>query len=230
MPKRIAIVEDERDVADLVEHYLRKNGFEAVQYNNGETALPRLRAHPPDLLVLDLMLPGIDGLELCRLLRADPATQRLPVIMLTAKGEETDRILGLEMGADDYVTKPFSPKELVARIKAVLRRGQEQPSPAGTKVLRYRHLALDSERHTVNDAKRDVQLTAKEFSLLQYFLQRPGRVLSRDQILNAVWGLDYSGETRTVDVHIRHLREKIPMLAKAIITVKSFGYKLQERL
>lgn len=226
MPKRIAIIEDERDVADLVEHYLRKEGYSTLQYYDGEKALSRLRTDPPDLAILDLMLPGMDGLELCRLLRADPATARMPVIMLTAKGEEMDRVLGLEMGADDYVTKPFSPKELMARVKAVLRRGQEKRT--GGKVLRCGQILLDGERHLVIDGKKEVQLTAKEFSLLEYFLQRPERVVSRDQLLNAVWGLDYNGETRTVDVHIRHLREKIPALAKAIVTVKSFGYKLRE--
>jgi two-component system, OmpR family, alkaline phosphatase synthesis response regulator PhoP len=226
MPKRIAIIEDERDVADLVEHYLRKEGYATEQYHDGEHALSRLCANPPDLAILDLMLPGMDGLELCRALRADAATRWLPVIMLTAKGEETDRILGLEMGADDYVTKPFSPKELMARIKAVLRRAQERQG--GGNVLRYGHLLLDSERHLILEGKKEVQLTAKEFSLLRHLMQRPGRVVSRDQLLNAVWGLDYNGETRTVDVHIRRLREKIPALAKAIVTVKSFGYKLRE--
>jgi DNA-binding response OmpR family regulator len=227
MPKRIAIVEDERDVADLVVHYLRKNGYDMVTYDNGETALSKLRSNPPDLLILDLMLPGIDGLELCRLLRADPATKWLPIIMLTAKGEETDRIVGLEMGADDYVTKPFSPNELMARVKAVLRRGQK--AGAVSKVIRYGQLLLDDERHIVTIGKAEIELSAKEFGLLEYLLQRPGRVHSRDQILGAVWGHDYNGESRTVDVHIRHLRAKIPMLTKAIVTVKSFGYKLQER-
>ena len=227
MSKRIVIIEDEKDVADLVEHYLRKDGYATEQFRDGEKAMLRLRAAPPDLAILDLMLPGMDGLELCRTLRADPATQRMPVIMLTAKGEETDRILGLEMGADDYVIKPFSPKELMARIKAVLRRVQDKS--VDEKNFRYGQLLLDSERHVVMDGKTEVQLTAKEFSLLRHFLQRPGRVVSRDQLLDAVWGLDYSGEARTVDVHIRHLREKIPSLAKAIVTVKSFGYKLREQ-
>lgn len=227
MPKRIVIVEDDRDVADLVEHYLRKEGYATEQYHDGDKALKKLRASPPDLAVLDLMLPGMDGLEICRALRADTATKWIPVIMLTAKGEEADRIVGLEMGADDYVTKPFSPKELMARVKAVLRRGREKEGAAA--VLSYGGLALDSGRHTVADGKRDVVLTAKEFGLLRYLMQRPGRLCSREQLLDAVWGDDFSGADRTVDVHVRHLREKIPMLAKAIVTVKSFGYKLQER-
>jgi len=227
MPKRIAIVEDERDVADLIEHYLRRNGYDSVIYNNGETALSKLRSNPPDLLILDLMLPGMDGLELCRALRADAAIKWIPIIMLTAKGEETDRIVGLEMGADDYVTKPFSPNELMARVKSVLRRGQK--AGAVQKVIKYGQLLLDDERHIVTIGKAEIELSAKEFGLLEYLLQRPGRVHSRDQILSAVWGHDYNGESRTVDVHIRHLRAKIPMLATAIVTVKSFGYKLQER-
>jgi two-component system, OmpR family, alkaline phosphatase synthesis response regulator PhoP len=227
MTKRIAIIEDDRDVADLVVHYLHKNGYATEQYHDGEMALQRLRVNPPDLAILDLMLPGMHGLELCRLLRADPATRRLPVIMLTARGEEMDRVLGLEMGADDYITKPFSTKELMARVKAVLRRTQEKQDEGN--VQRYGQLLLDAERHVVKDGKKDVQLTAKEFNLLAYLMRRPGRVVSRDQLLDAVWGLDYSGERRTVDVHIRHLRGKIPALVKYIETVKSFGYKLREQ-
>ncbi|MRR08933.1 response regulator transcription factor [bacterium] len=227
MPKRIYIIEDDRDVADLVEHYLRKEGYATEQYRDGGKALQRLRASPPDLAVLDLMLPGMDGLEICRALRADAATRWIPIIMLTAKGEETDRILGLEMGADDYVAKPFSPKELMARVRAVLRRGQARAQDAA--VLSYGTLTLDSERHAVHDGKKEVTLTAKEFGLLRHLMQRPGRLSSREQLLAAVWGDDYNGADRTVDVHVRHLREKIPMLARAIVTVKSFGYKLRER-
>jgi two-component system, OmpR family, alkaline phosphatase synthesis response regulator PhoP len=227
MTKRIAIIEDDRDVSDLVEHYLRKEGYVTEQFRDGEKALSRLRTNPPDLAILDLMLPGMGGLEICRTLRADPATKHLPVIMLTAKGEETDRIVGLEMGADDYVTKPFSPKELMARVKAVLRRGQTKAQEAVA--LSYGPLSLDRERHMVIDGKREVHLTAKEFSLLRHLMQRPGQLYTRQQLLDAVWGDDFSGADRTVDVHIRHLRAKIPMLTKAIVTVKSFGYKLKER-
>ncbi len=220
-------MEDDRDVADLVDHYLKKEGYISEIYRDGARALSQLRTNPPDLVVLDLMLPGMDGLEICRLLRADPATKYLPVIMLTAKGEETDRILGLEMGGDDYLTKPFSPKELMARIKAVLRRGQAKEQMSA--VLSYGPLVLDGERHVVKDGKREIDLTAKEYGLLRHLMQRPGRLCSRDQLLDAVWGQDFSGESRTVDVHIRHLREKIPMLARAIVTIKSFGYKLREK-
>ncbi|MBI5805948.1 response regulator transcription factor [candidate division TA06 bacterium] len=226
MSKLIYIVEDERDIADLVEHYLKKDGFRSESISDGQRALERIHRQPPDLLVLDLMLPGMDGLELCRILRSEPATKRLPIIMLTAKAEETDKIVGLEMGADDYLTKPFSPKELMARIRAVFRRNQ--PPEEAKAVLNYGKIILDGERHLVSVSKKAVELTAKEFGLLEYLLKRPGRVLSRDQILNAVWGQDYYGGNRTVDVHIRHLRKKIPLLDAAILTVKSFGYKLKE--
>ncbi len=226
MAKLIYIVEDERDIADLVEHYLKKDGFRSEAISDGQRALERIRRQPPDLLVLDLMLPGMDGLELCRVLRSEPATKRLPIIMLTAKAEETDKIVGLEMGADDYLTKPFSPKELMARIRAVFRRNQ--PPEEAKAVLNYGKITLDGERHLVSVSKKAVELTAKEFGLLEYLLKRPGRVLSREQILNAVWGQDYYGGNRTVDVHIRHLRKKIPLLDAAILTVKSFGYKIKE--
>ncbi|MDO9390224.1 MAG: response regulator transcription factor [bacterium] len=226
MAKLIYIVEDERDIADLVEHYLKKDGFRSESISDGQRALERIRRQPPDLLVLDLMLPGMDGLELCRILRSEPATKRLPIIMLTAKAEETDKIVGLEMGADDYLTKPFSPKELMARIRAVFRRNQ--PPEEAKAVLNYGKITLDGERHVVSVSKKAVELTAKEFGLLEYLLKRPGRVLSREQILNAVWGQDYYGGNRTVDVHIRHLRKKIPLLDAAILTVKSFGYKIKE--
>jgi DNA-binding response OmpR family regulator len=178
----------------------------------------------PDLLVLDLMLPELDGLMVCQALRGEPATAAVPIIMLTARAEESDRISGLELGADDYVTKPFSPKELVARVAALLRRS-ERRQPAA-RVLRYGPIIIDSDRHTVTVEGREVRLTAKEFLLLQYLILHRGRVLSRDLLLTDVWGYQYTGGTRTVDVHVRRLREKLPVLADAIETVKQFGYKL----
>jgi DNA-binding response OmpR family regulator len=227
MPKNIYIIEDDRDIAEVVQHYLNKEGYRSQVFSDGAKAWGHIKSAPPDLLVLDLMLPGMDGLEICRQLRSDSATRYLPVIMLTAKGEETDRILGLEMGADDYLTKPFSPKELMARIKALLRRSQaREQAPT---LLTYGPLTLDGERHLVKDGKKEIDLTAKEYGLLRHLMQRPGRLCSRDQLLDAVWGQDFNGESRTVDVHVRHLREKIPMLAKDIVTVKSFGYKLKEK-
>jgi len=222
---RILIVEDDRDIAQLIAHYLVNAGHETETLVNGADALTAARRQPPDLIVLDRMLPGLDGLELCRAMRGDRALAAVPIIMLTARAEESDRIVGLELGADDYVTKPFSPKELVARVGALLRRIR-RPA-AEDKALRFEALVVDLERHVVTDAGREVRLTAKEFLLLRYFLEHRGRVLSRDLLLSDVWGYQYTGGTRTVDVHVRRLREKLPLLAQAIETVKQFGYKLK---
>jgi len=176
------------------------------------------------------MLPQVDGLEICRVVRGNEATAGIPIIMLTARAEESDRIVGLEIGADDYLAKPFSPNELVARVRALVRRAQ-RAGPAGAvtgKPTNYGSIAVDPERHTITDAGETVTLTAKEFMLLEYFLQHRGRVLSRDVLLTDVWGYRYTGGTRTVDVHVRRLREKLPLLATALTTVKQFGYKLLE--
>jgi DNA-binding response OmpR family regulator len=223
---KVLIVEDDRDIAELVAHALNKAGHETELLGSGDEALRRARASRPDLIVLDLMLPGVDGLEVCRALRANADTASIPIIMLTARGEEGDRVTGLELGADDYVTKPFSPRELTARVSALLRRAQ---LPAvSSAVLRYRDLVIDADRHQVTLNGTPVALTAKEFLLLQYLAQRKGRVVSRDQLLTDVWGYQYTGGTRTVDVHVRRLREKLPMLAEALETVKQFGYRLAE--
>jgi DNA-binding response OmpR family regulator len=170
------------------------------------------------------MLPGMDGLEVCRALRADRATAAVPIIMLTARAEEHDRVRGLELGADDYVAKPFSPNELVARIRAVTRRSRRSDPP--DKLLHFDGIVVDIDRHTVSYGGRDVTLTAKEFTLLQYLLEHRGRVLSRDLLLGDVWGYQYTGGTRTVDVHVRRLRQKLPPLVEGLVTVKQFGYKL----
>ena len=228
---RILVIEDDRDIADLVARYLGKAGFEVVVLNSGRAALSAIAEDPPDLLVLDLMLPEVDGLEICRLMRGQPQTAGLPIIMLTARGEEAERIVGLELGADDYMAKPFSPAELVARVRALLRRSQRQPTssehPGG--VQRYGAIAVDATRHTVSSNGNPVTLTAKEFLLLEYLLAHRGRVLSRDVLLTDVWGYKYTGGTRTVDVHVRRLRDKIPELASALVTVKQFGYKLLDQ-
>jgi DNA-binding response OmpR family regulator len=223
---RILVVEDERDIAELVVHYLRREGYLAERVGDGRTALARIDKSIPDLVVLDLMLPGMDGLEVCRRVRRNDRTMTIPIIMLTAKGEETDKIVGLEMGADDYLTKPFSPKELVARVKALLRRSKREETTRTS--FEYGRIALDTARHEVTDGGREIRLTAKEFGLLEAFLQSKGRVLTRDFLLSSVWGYDFPGSTRTVDVHVRHLREKIPVLADAIVTIKNIGYKLRE--
>jgi DNA-binding response OmpR family regulator len=230
MNTRILIVEDDPDIAELVARYLERAGFQTERAANGREALQTVAARLPDLLVLDLMLPHVDGIEICRSLRANAATASLPIIMLTARADESERIVGLELGADDYLAKPFSPGELVARVRAVLRRAQRK-SPSVTDdspLLQYGPLVVDAERHTVRDSGRDVTLTAKEFLLLQYLLEHRGRVLSRDLLLTDVWGYAYTGGTRTVDVHVRRLREKLPFLIDALVTVKQFGYKLAE--
>jgi DNA-binding response OmpR family regulator len=221
---RILIAEDDRDIAQLIAHYVQKAGWLAHIAESGDEALAYARREAVDVVVLDLMLPGMSGLDVCRLLRGDRATAQLPIIMVTARSEETDRIFGLDLGADDYLAKPFSPNELVARIRAVMRRSR--PDDAEESVLRHGPLRMDLLHHTVTDGEREVKLTAKEFMLLQYLLQHRGRVLSRDLLLGDVWGYSYTGGTRTVDVHVRRLREKLPVLVDALVTVKQFGYKL----
>ena len=224
---RILIVEDDPDIAQLIAHYLQKAGYVTDLLASGAAVMPHVRVAPPDLVLLDLMLPGMDGLMVCQALRAHRDTAAIPIIMLTARGEEADRIAGLELGADDYVTKPFSPGELAARVTALLRRTRRAATPRA--MLTYGPLTIDMDRHAVIVDGNDVRLTAKEFLLLQYLVEHSGRVLSRDLLLTDVWGYQYTGGTRTVDVHIRRLREKVPLLAAAIVTVKQFGYRLEER-
>ena len=226
--KKILVVEDERDILQLVKLYLEKEGYRVSTATTGTDGLKAARTEHPDLLVLDLMLPEMDGLEVCKRLRADQQTAALPVIMLTAKAEESDTIVGLELGADDYVTKPFSPKAFVARVKALLRRVDRSKEEAPSRST-YGTLVLDRSRHEVKASGKDVTLTAKEFGLLEYLLQHPGRVLTRDVLLNAVWGYEYYGTTRTIDVHVRRLKQKIPLLNEAIVSIKSLGYKLKEK-
>jgi len=223
---RLLVVEDDHDISDLIVHYLQKAGHIVEAVTSGSAVMARVRATPPDAIILDLMLPGMDGLLVCQALRSDAATASVPIIMLTARGDEGDRIAGLELGADDYVTKPFSPRELTARVAALLRRAQRHTGPAA---LRYGSLAIDVDRHTIHVDGEEVRLTAKEFLLLLYLVQHRGRVLSRDLLLSDVWGYQYTGGTRTVDVHIRRLRDKVPLLSDAIITIKQFGYKLEDR-
>jgi DNA-binding response OmpR family regulator len=231
---RVLVVEDDPDIAQLVAHYLEKAGFTAEITSSGREALASITARPPELLVLDLMLPHVDGLEICRTIRGNDATASVPIIMLTARAEESDRIVGLEIGADDYLSKPFSPGELVARVRALLRRASRSapapPAEPGSRgqTVAYGSIVIDAGRHTVTANGKPVILTAKEFVLLGYFLQHRGRVLSRDVLLTDVWGYRYTGGTRTVDVHIRRLREKLPLLATSLVTVKQFGYKLLE--
>ena len=223
---QILVAEDDRDIADLIAHYVRKSGWEPHVEPTGDGALSYARKTPVDLAILDVMLPGMSGLDVCRALRADTATSHLPIIIVTARAEESDRIAGLDIGADDYIAKPFSPNELVARVRALMRRTRRAEPEESTLTLGA--VTMDLTRHTVTDEGRDVKLTAKEFLLLQYLLEHRGRVLSRDLLLGDVWGYRYTGGTRTVDVHVRRLREKLPLLVEALVTVKQFGYKLSD--
>jgi len=227
MAARILVVEDDPDIAALVTRYLDKAGFVSERVASGRDALTAISSRLPDLLVLDLMLPHVDGLEVCRVVRGNESTAGLPIIMLTARADESERIVGLELGADDYLAKPFSPNELVARVRALLRRAQRAAGPRA-RTLTYGPIAIDTDRHIVSLDGRDVALTAKEFLLLEYLMQHRGRVLSRDVLLTDVWGYRYTGGTRTVDVHVRRLREKLPLLTDSLVTVKQFGYKLAD--
>jgi two-component system, OmpR family, alkaline phosphatase synthesis response regulator PhoP len=228
-PKKILIVEDEADIAQLVKLYLEKEGFRMTIAPTGIEGLKLIKTDRPDMVVLDLMLPEIDGLEVCKKIRSAPDTALLPILMLTAKAEESDTIIGLELGADDYVAKPFSPKVLVTRVKALFRRLERTEDPK-QKSYTYGPLLLDLSRHEALVDGKEIPLTAKEFGLLEQLLRHPGRVLTRDVLLNAAWGYDYYGTTRTVDVHIRRLKLKIPLLDDAIISVKSLGYKLSDQV
>jgi two-component system alkaline phosphatase synthesis response regulator PhoP len=223
---QVLVVEDHQDIADLIRHFLEKAGHAVTSLASGSEGLRHARSTRPDVVILDLMLPGLDGLHVCQALRADPSLSAVPILMLTAKGEEADRVRGLESGADDYVTKPFSPKELVARVAALLRRADRSKSVET--VLRYGTVTMDVDRHRVLVGDDEVRLTAKEFLLLRYLIEHRGRVLSRDLLLTDVWGYQYTGGTRTVDVHVRRLREKLPVVGAAITTVKQFGYRLED--
>jgi len=222
----ILVIDDEPDLLELVEFNLKKDGYEVIVARNGQTGLEIAQRHLPDLIVLDLMMPGIDGLEVCRQLRSDQRTRQIPMIMLTAKSAEADRIVGLELGADDYVTKPFSPRELIARVRALLRRAtttQETPT-----IIRQGDLVIDLSRHEVTSAGRQVTLTPTEFRILQFIVARPGRVLSRDQIIDAAVGNEMAVFDRTIDVHIAAIRRKLGKTGDRIETIRGFGYKWRE--
>ena len=226
MAKKALIVDDEQAIRELVRYHLEKEGLQCIEAQDGQAALDLARSERPDLLILDLMLPHVDGLEVCRMLKRNAATAHTAIIMLTAKAEEVDRIVGLEIGADDYVVKPFSPRELVARVKAVLRRGKDTQAEV---IRRIGTLEVDEAKHQVKVDGRPVELTVKEFDLLCALIKAKGRVLNREQILEMVWG--YSNavdiESRTVDVHIRRLREKLGEEYKRIVTIKGVGYRFE---
>jgi two-component system alkaline phosphatase synthesis response regulator PhoP len=229
MASRVLIVEDERDIRDLVVLHLQRDGYEVTSAGSGEEALAQVRQSPPDLVVLDLMLPAMSGLEVCRRIRQEQATATLPIVMLTAKADEVDRVVGLELGADDYVVKPFSPKELLARVRAVLRRSRPGPDTAP---MTFGTLTIDPGTHRVFVGGETVELTPKEFELLRALVAVRGRVLSREFLLDRVWGYSRAGEieSRTVDVHVRRLRVKLGAEGRRILTVKSVGYRLDPDL
>lgn len=222
---RILLVEDEPDIAEILQYNLEKEGFEVDVETRGDAALERIHGDPPDLLVLDLMLPGVDGLEIARMLQRDRRTSGLPVVMLTARGEEIDRIVGLELGADDYISKPFSPREVVLRIKAILKRTHHPPESGST--LQVGDLRLDAEAHRLEVGDREVILTATEFRLLKLLMERAGRVQTRGQLLSDVWGYADDIDSRTVDTHMRRLRKKLGREAERIETVIGVGYRLR---
>lgn len=227
MASCVLVVDDERDALELCEFNLKGAGFRVLTASDGEEALSKVLSGGVDLVVLDVMLPKKDGFEVCRALRANPLTSRIPVIMLTARAEEIDRVLGLELGADDYLTKPFSPRELTLRVKGLLRRSTV-PVEAGEEVLRFRELTIDPARHEVRVKGKVVELTATEFRLLLLLAQRRGRVQSRDRLLTEVWGYERVIDTRTVDTHMRRLREKLGVMAGLLETVRGTGYRFAD--
>ena len=225
---RVLVVEDEESFRDALAFMLRKEGFEVLTVENGPAALEAFQRHDPGLILLDLMLPGLNGTEVCRTIRQ---TSAVPIIMLTAKDSEIDKVVGLEIGADDYVTKPFSSRELVARIRAVLRRGAEGGEAAGGTVLHAGPVRMDVERHSVQIGDEEVSLPLKEFDLLEYLLRNRGRVLTREQLIDRVWGSNYVGDTKTLDVHVKRLRSKIepdPSAPRYLVTVRGLGYKFED--
>jgi len=228
MPKRIAVVEDEAELASLIEYNLSRQGFQTQILNGSKGTLKSLELGRPDLIVLDVMLPEVDGFELCRLIRQSSVLGRTPVLFLTARSDEVDRVLGLEIGGDDYMTKPFSPRELVARVKAHLRREDMDQEP---EILEIGPFRLDRTGRRVFISGRALTLTSTEFNLLEFFLTHPGRAYSRDQLLDAVWGEQRYVTPRTVDVHVRRLREQIeekPDSPRRLTTVRGFGYRFEE--
>jgi two-component system phosphate regulon response regulator PhoB len=222
----VLVVEDDSTVAELIRRTLADGGFDVIQVADGAAALDVAWNHKPDVLVLDVGLPGIDGLEVCRRLRADRRTHRMPVLMLSARGDEADRIVGLELGADDYVIKPFSPREVLARVKTLIRRTTQQPSSGD--VIRHRGMVIDAQRHEVSYDGQPVSLTATEFRVLQYLASAPGRVRSRDEIIAAACSEDSAVFDRTIDAHVKSIRRKLGAGGDEIETVRGFGYRLRD--
>lgn len=221
--RTVLVIDDEKDIVENIEYNLSKEGYKVSKSYDGINGLEAVQKKSPDIVILDLMLPGMTGIEVCKAMKADPKTSAIPIIMLTAKGEETDKIVGLEVGADDYITKPFSIKELAARIKTILKRCGKKEEAVQT--LKFPGLDIDPDSHTVKVSGREIELTAKEFLLLEHLARNPERVFSRNRLLDLVWGIDVAIETRTVDVHMRRLREKLGKSSKYLKTLHSVGYK-----
>ncbi|SRR4030065_2890658 len=224
MKEKILIVDDEADILTLLEYNLEKAGFKVISANDGPDAVEITKREKPDIIILDIMLPSMEGTEVCKILKSGDATRHIPIIMLTAKGEEVDRIVGFELGADDYITKPFSPRELILRVKAVLKRGQEQEA----KIINAGPITIDVERSLATADGKLLKLTAIEFKLLLELAKSDGKVLSRDTLLDRAWGTEVYITDRTVDTHIRRLREKLGKTSKYIETVRGFGYRFRE--
>lgn len=226
--KKVLIIEDEQDLAELLAFNLEKEGYAATCVHNGKLGLERAGADLPDLILLDLMLPGLLGTEVCKALRKDPRTARIPIIMITAKGDEIDRVVGFEVGADDYIVKPFSMREVALRVKAVMRRSEPDVQAPLPELFSIGDIVIDTQRHTVISAGLDIELTSTEFKLLLYLAENKGRVHSREQLLQRVWGYNNAGDTRTVDTHVTRLRGKLGLPGDIIKTVRGFGYKFEE--
>ncbi|MEK7841084.1 MAG: response regulator [Deltaproteobacteria bacterium] len=224
MKEKILVVDDETDILTLLEYNLEKAGFKVISADDGPDAIDITKRERPDLIILDIMLPSMEGTEVCKILKSGDATRHIPIIMLTAKGEEVDRIVGFELGADDYITKPFSPRELILRVKAVLKRGQEQEA----KIINAGPITIDVERSLATADGKVLKLTAIEFKLLLELAKSDGRVLSRDTLLDRAWGTEVYITDRTVDTHIRRLREKLGKSSKYIETARGFGYRFRE--
>ena len=222
------IIEDEKDISDLIVYHLKQAGFSVTASLDGPSGLEQARKARPSLIILDLMLPGMDGKDICRALKSNPLTSSIPVLMLTAKAEEVDRVIGFELGADDYVTKPFSPRELILRVKAILRRKSSEAERE--KVIQLGRLSIDIDRHHVSIDKKPIQLTSTEFKLLVELASKRGRIHTREQLLDKVWGYTYEGYARTVDTHVRRLREKLGVLGESIETVRGVGYRFREEI
>lgn len=231
MTGKVLIVDDEISIRELLKFNLQKEGYSVFEAEDGITGVSIAKADKPDLIILDLMLPGLDGIDVCRSLKNGQTTAGIPIIMLTAKADEVDKVIGLEMGADDYLTKPFSTRELMARVKAVLRRSQKDMQPTGELIVG--NLKLNFSRYEAHLGKEKLELTPKEYELIKLFATNIGKVFTREQLLDKIWGYEYYGDTRTVDVHVRHLRaklEKDKSLANAIETVRGVGYRMDEAI